>query len=307
MLKVLVTGGAGFIGSHIVDMLINKSYEVCIIDNMSHGKNENVNEKAKLYKIDIRDFKVIDIFKKEKPDYVIHEAAQICVSNSVKNPVEDAETNIIGTINILEGCKIAGVKKIIYPASAAVFGNPKYLPIDEKHPLDMISPYGISKHTVEHYLSVYKYLYGIDYVCLRCSNVYGPRQDSSGEGGVISIFCEKLKTKEVPMIYGNGEQIRDFVYVEDVAKANIMALESDKSGIYNVSTNTKTTINELLTCIEKIFNINIKPVYLSERAGDIKNSYMSYDKIYKELGWKPEIQLKDGIANIKKWLEINKK
>jgi len=299
-MKVLVTGGAGFIGSHIVDMLIDKNYEVCIIDNMSHGKKENVNSKATLYKMDIRDSKVIDIFQIEKPDYVIHEAAQICVNNSIINPIEDAEINIIGTINVLEGCKVAKVKKIIYPASAAIFGNPKYLPIDENHPLDMISPYGVSKHTVEHYLSVYKHLYGIDYVCLRYSNVYGPRQDSSGEGGVVSIFCDKLRKRETPIIYGDGKQIRDFVYVRDVARANIMALESGKSGIYNVCTNTKTTVNELLICMEKNLNVNIEPIYAQERVGDIKNSYMSYDKIHKEFGWKPRFRLEDGIIEISK-------
>jgi UDP-glucose 4-epimerase len=305
-MKVIVTGGAGFIGSHIVDMLVEKNYEVCIIDDMSHGKQENVNNKAMLYKMDIRNSKIIDVFRKEKPDYVIHEAAQICVNNSIINPIEDAEINIIGTINVLEGCKTAGVKKIIYPASAAIFGNPKYLPIDENHPLDMISPYGVSKHTVEHYLRVYKYLYGIDYVCLRYSNVYGPRQDSSGEGGVVSIFCDKLRKRETPIIYGDGEQIRDFVYVRDVARANIMALESGKSGIYNVCTNTKTTVNKLLMCMEKNLNVNIQPMYAEERVGDIKNSYMSYDKIHKEFGWKPQYKLIDGIKNHLKFLSIGK-
>ncbi|OAA94202.1 NAD-dependent epimerase/dehydratase family protein [Clostridium coskatii] len=308
-MKVLVTGGAGFIGSHIVDTMIEKGYEVCIIDNMSHGKERNINNEAKLYKMDIRDSKVIDIFQIEKPDYVIHEAAQICVNNSITNPVEDAEINIIGTINVLEGCKNAGVKKIIYPASAAIFGNPKYLPIDENHPLGMISQYGVTKHAVEHYLRVYKYLYGIDYVCLRYSNVYGPRQDSSGEGGVVSIFCDKVRKGETPIIYGSGQQIRDFVYVKDVVRANIMALESEKSGIYNVCTNTKITINELLICIEKIFNVDIDPRHVKERKGDIRDSYMSYEKIYKELGWKPQYKLIDGINGIKnhlKFLSIDK-
>lgn len=242
-MKVLVTGGAGFIGSHIVDQLIEEGYEVCIIDNMSHGKKENINKNAKFYKIDIRDKEIINIFKKEKPDYVIHEAAQISVQNSMINPIEDAEINILGSINILEACRKVNVKKIIYPASAAIFGEPEYLPIDESHPLNMISSYGVSKHTVEHYLKVYKELYGINYSILICSNVYGPRQDSSGEGGVVSIFFDKILKGQVPTIFGDGEQVRDFVYVKDVVMANSMMLKTDKCGIYNLCTNTKTTIN----------------------------------------------------------------
>lgn len=299
-MKVLVTGGAGFIGSHTVDMLINKNYEVCIIDNMSHGRKENINSKAKFYNMDIRDSKIIDIFKKERPYYVIHEAAQISVSNSITNPIEDAEINILGTINILEACRTVGVKKIIYPASAAIFGEPKYLPIDEKHPLDMISPYGVSKHTVTHYLNVYKELYGIEYVCLIYSNVYGPRQDPSGEGGVVAIFCDKLMRNERPIIYGDGEQIRDFIYVKDVARVNILALELNKSGIYNVCTKTKTSINELLKSIENNFSLDVKPIYTKARPGDIRESYMTYDRIYGELGWKPEFKLNDGISKISK-------
>ncbi|MEY8764353.1 MULTISPECIES: NAD-dependent epimerase/dehydratase family protein [Clostridium] len=300
-MKVLVTGGAGFIGSHIVDMLIDNDYEVCIVDNMSHGEKQNINSKAKVYKVDIRSPKLKEVFQIEKPDYVIHEAAQICVNNSLINPLEDADINIMGTINILESCKTVNVKKIIYPASAAIFGNPKYLPIDEKHPLDMISPYGVSKHTVEHYLNVYKYLYGIDYICLRYSNVYGPRQDSSGEGGVVSIFFDRLKKGKTPVIYGNGKQIRDFVYVEDVARANMMSLESHKSGMYNVCTNVKTTVNKLLECIEKILNVNVQPIHLESRKGDIRDSYMSYDKIYEELGWKPKYKLDMGIRKIENY------
>jgi len=168
----------------------------------------------------------------------------------------------------------------------------------------MISPYGVSKHTVEHYLSVYKELYGIDYVCLRYSNVYGPRQNSSGEGGVVAIFCDKLSRNERPTIYGNGEQIRDFVYVKDVARANIMALESSKSGTYNVCTNIKTTVNELLMCMEENYNVDIAPIYIEERSGDIRDSYMSYDKIYDELRWKPEWNVEMGINEVIKNYEL---
>ncbi|WP_160683806.1 SDR family oxidoreductase [Clostridium sp. C2-6-12] len=294
-MKILVTGGAGFIGSNTVDMLIDNDFEVCVIDNLSHGKKENINSKAKFYKADIRDEAIFEILKNEKPDIVIHNAAQISVPNSINDPIEDASINIMGTINIIEAARTCGVKKIIYPASAAIFGEPQYLPVDEKHPLNMISPYGITKHTVEHYLYVYKQLYNIDYTVLRYSNVYGPRQDSSGEGGVVSIFCEKLLRNEAPNIYGDGEQIRDFVYVKDVAKANLIAIKSNGSEIYNVCTNSRTTVNSLFYCIAEILGKNIKPIYALEREGDIKNSYMSYDKIQEELGWKPEYSLENGI------------
>lgn len=305
-MKVIVTGGAGFISSHVVDLLIDNNYEVCIIDNLTHGSVKNINKKAKFYEMDIRDAKLKEIFQIEKPDYVIHNAAQISVPASIDDPMNDASINIMGTINVLEACSSVNVKKIIYPASAAIFGEPSYLPIDEAHPLEMLSPYGVTKHTVEHYLKVYKGLYNIDYVALRCANVYGPRQDSSGEGGVIAIFCEKLLKDEIPYIYGDGNQIRDFVYVKDVAKAYLMALNSDISGIYNVSTNVKITINELFKIINKLLNKNISCIYTDERKGDIRESYMTYDKIEKKIGWKPETSITEGLeetlsyyANIK--------
>ncbi len=295
-MKVIITGGAGFIGSNIADLLIDKGLEVVIIDNLSHGKKQNINPKAKFYNCDIRDSKILEIFQKEKPQVLIHEAAQISVPNSVDDPINDASINIIGTLNLLEACRKTGVKRVIYPASAAIFGEPEYLPIDEKHPLNMMSGYGVTKHTVEHYLSVYKSLYGIDYVALRYANVYGPRQDSSGEGGVVAIFSEKLIKNEIPYIYGDGQQIRDFVYVKDVAKANFMALTSGDNEIFNVSTNQKISINDLLNVVNSALGRNIKAVYTDERPGDIRNSYMSYDKIKNALGWTPDYNLEAGIA-----------
>ncbi|ENK1242702.1 NAD-dependent epimerase/dehydratase family protein [Clostridium botulinum] len=294
-MKVLVTGGAGFIGSHIVDLLIEEGYNVVVVDNLYHGKLENINPKAKFYRADIRDRYIKNIFNKEKPDYIIHQAAQINVANSINYPILDAEINILGTINILDACKNNDVKKIIYPASAAIFGEPKYLPIDEKHPLNMISPYGVSKHTVEHYLYVYNKLYGINYVSLRFSNVYGPRQDFSGEGGVISIFCNRMASGKRPIIFGNGEQVRDFIYVKDVAKATLLAMESDENGIFNACSNIQTSINQLVEVINKIINKNLKPIYFENRKGDIKFSYMSYEKIKKHLDWEPKYNIEDGI------------
>ncbi|MCR3759854.1 NAD-dependent epimerase/dehydratase family protein [Clostridium felsineum] len=294
-MNILVTGGAGFIGTHVVNMLLEDGHKVSVIDNMVHGNGSNLPKNVPLYKMDIVDSSIEDAFKIEKPEIVIHNAAQISVAHSVKDPIYDAKVNVLGSVNILEMCKKYGVKKVIYPASAAIFGEPKYLPIDEKHPLDMISQYGITKHTVEHYLSVYKELYGINYTVLRYSNVYGPGQDSSGEGGVVSIFAEKLLKGESLCIYGNGEQVRDFVYVKDVAKANLYALNSLHNEIYNVCTNTRITINHLAELMCSVQGEKVDIIHIGERAGDIFESYMSYDKINSACGWKPEYDLKSGI------------
>ena len=294
-MKILVTGGAGFIGSHIVDEYISLGHEVCVIDNMSHGKDRNVNLKAKLYKIDIRDKNIKNIFEKEKFDVVCHQAAQISVPNSVINPFEDADINIIGTLNILECCKDFGVKKVIYPASAAIFGEPVYLPVDEKHPLKMQCGYGVTKHTVEHYLEVYNKLYGIKYTSFRYANVYGPRQDATGEGGVVAIFSEKFLVNEAPCIFGDGEQTRDFVYVKDVAKANAIALNELDNELYNVATNYEISVNHLFDMFNKITGANLRPIYKEERIGDIKNSYMSYNKIKEACGWTPKYSLEEGL------------
>lgn len=301
-----MTGGAGFIGSHTVDLLIKNDYEVCVIDNLAHGKKSNINSKAKFYKIDIRDKGILDILKNEKPEFIVHNAAQISVFKSIENPIDDADININGTLNILEAARKTDVKKIIYSASAAIFGEPEYLPIDEKHSLNMISNYGVSKHTVEHYLKVYKKLYDMDYIILRYSNVYGPRQDSSGEGGVVAIFCEKIIKNESPYIFGDGTQTRDFVYVKDVARANLMAIKSNKIGVFNVCTNTKISVKKLFYCIKNIIdNKDIKPIYTGERYGDIKNSYMSYKKILNEIGWSPEYNIVKGLKETIKFYSQN--
>ncbi|MBU5590814.1 SDR family oxidoreductase [Clostridium sp. MSJ-4] len=294
-MKVLVTGGAGFIGSHLVDRLIELEHQVVIVDDLSHGKREYINPKARFYNVDIRSKDLEKIFSEEKPEVVFHEAAQISVPKSLDNPIMDAEINIIGTINLLECSKKHNVRKIIYPASAAIFGEPEYLPIDEKHPLNMISGYGITKHTVEHYLQVYSVLYGIEYTVLRYANVYGPRQDSTGEGGVVSIFCERMLEGQKIYIFGDGEQTRDFVYVKDVVDANILAMNNLKNDIFNVCTNSKISVNNLFDLISSIIDDSLKPIYGEERHGDIRHSYMTFEKIRNKGNWEPKYSLEEGI------------
>jgi len=294
-MKVLVTGGAGFIGSNIADLLIENGYEVVIVDNLSTGKEEFINKKAIFYKKDITDDDLCEIFKKERPDYVIHQAAQIDVQKSIANPVFDAKVNILGTVNLLECCRKSDVKKVVYASSAAVYGNPEYLPIDERHRINPISSYGISKHTAEHYFEVYSQLYDLKYTILRYANVYGIRQDPKGEGGVISIFIDKMLKGERPIIFGDGKQTRDFVYVKDVAKANLLALKRGDNEVVNISTNKPTSINELVEIMNKIMNTSLKPIYTEPRKGDIIHSYLDNKKALEVLGWTPEYSLEEGL------------
>ena len=225
---VLVTGGAGFIGSHIVDLLIKNNYKVVIVDDLSSGREQNVNKKARFYKLDITDQKdLAEVFKQEKPDYVCHEAAQISVSFSVRDPLLDAQTNILGSLNLLQCCVNYQVKGIVFASSGGtIYGEPEHFPIYEDYPFMPQSPYGISKVAVEHYLDFYQKNYHLPYVALRYGNVYGPRQDPYGEAGVIAIFIEKMLKGEIPTINGDGEYIRDYIYVEDVAHANLLALQN---------------------------------------------------------------------------------
>jgi UDP-glucose 4-epimerase len=294
-MKVLVTGGAGFIGSHIVDLLLSEGHEVAVIDSLVHGKMENLNPGAQFHQLDIRDKAVREVFEDFRPDVLIHEAAQIKVPNSIKDPIYDAEVNIIGTLNLLEACREFKVRKVIYPATAAMFSEPQYLPIDELHPLSMMSGYGVSKHVVEHYLEVYHKLYGIDYTVFRYSNVYGPRQDSTGEGGVVAIFCETMIKGVVPEIYGDGTQTRDFIYVKDVAKANVVAINALDNSIYNCCTGVEVSVNELYRTIAGNLAFEHEPIQKAPREGDIYRTFMTYRKLNDAIGWAPSYDLENGV------------
>ena len=297
-MNVLVTGGAGFIGSNIVDGLIEEGYNmnVVVVDNLSTGKREFVHNDAQFYELDINSSKLEEIIREENITHVIHQAAQIDVQKSIKDPEFDARNNILGMLNLLECCRSCNVEKIVYASSAAVYGDPDYLPLDEEHPIKAMSPYGISKHTPEHYLRMYKHLYNIDYTILRYSNVYGPRQDPKGEGGVVSIFVDRMLEGERPVIYGDGEQTRDFVYVGDVVKANIRALNNGDNELVNISCNTKDSVNDLFQYINEILSAEMNPVYESARDGDIRHSIMDNLRAKEILNWEPEYNLRSGLA-----------
>lgn len=307
-MKVLVTGGAGFIGSHIVDQLVQENHKVVIVDNFSTGKRENVNQGAKVYRCDITNEKALDeVFKTEKPEIVMHHAAQINVQNSLTNPNLDAKVNIVGTVNVLQSCVRHHAKKIIYPSSAAVYGEPQYLPVDEEHVLNPLSPYGISKHTPEHYIKMAKDLFNLEYSILRYANVYGPRQDAQGEGGVVSIFIDQLLNGEPIMIFGDGQQTRDFIYVEDIAAANLLAMEKGSNEIINISMNSQTSVKDLLDDIFVLNNTLINPEYKPERQGDIRHSYLNNNKAIQHLGWRPQYTLYDGLDKTLRYYKIDHK
>lgn len=296
----LITGGAGFIGSHLADELIKIGRRVVIVDNLSSGKRENVNKKAVFYKMDILDPKLSDIFRKEKPNIVFHYAAQIDVRKSTKDPVNDARINILGTLNVLENCKNFKVNKIIFASSVGVYGEPEFLPTKENHPLSPISPYPIAKLTAEKYLSYYQSI-GLNFVALRYSNIYGPRQSSSGEGGVISIFIDNLLNKKNSIIYGDGEQTRDFLYVADAVGAVILALKAPLGSIYNVGTGEGTSINKLYKLISRNVGSAIRPKKSQPRSGEIKKSRLDFSKIKKELNWIPKYSLDEGLSKTIEW------
>lgn len=302
-MKILVTGGAGFIGSHLVDGFIENGHEVIIVDDLMTGIMDNVNKKAKFYKCDITSKELENVFKENKDiDVVVHHAAHISIRNSLEKPIFDANINIIGSLNILELCKKYNVKKIVYASSGgAVYGEPEYLPCDEKHVINPISHYGVSKHTVEHYLWLYKYLYKIDYAILRYANIYGPRQDPRCEAGVISIFLENLLNGKECQIFGDGKQTRDFVYVKDVVEANLLALY--KSGLFNISSNTQTSVNEIYALLVEIMNIDSKPVYSDEVPGDLREIYLDYSSANKLLKWNPKDGIKEGLKETVEWFK----
>jgi UDP-glucose 4-epimerase len=296
-MKVLVTGGAGFIGSHVVDTLISHGHEVSVVDDLSTGRLSNLNPEATFYKMDIRSPRLSEVFERERPDYVNHHAAQMDVRRSVVDPIFDADVNILGSINVIECAKRFQIKRFVYISTGgAVYGEPEYLPCDEAHPINPICQYGASKHTVEHYLYMYNQLYGLDYVVLRYPNVYGPRQDPHGEAGVVAIFAGQMLRGEQALINGDGEQQRDFVYVGDCARANLLALQTKNApAIYNLGSGQGTSVNQVFTALKNITGYSLPEVHGPAKLGETSRIYLDATKARHELDWVPTVNLDEGL------------
>ena len=296
-MKILVTGGAGFIGSHVADAYIEQGHEVVIVDNLSTGTRENVNAGARFVKMNIHDKEIYELFQQEKFDVVNHHAAQMDIRLSVADPVYDATNNIIGTINLLQAAVKNGVKKIIFISSGgAIYGEQDYFPADEEHATRPLSPYGIAKLTGEKYIYFYHHVYNLNYVILRYANVYGPRQSPRGEAGVVAIFSSKLLTGEQPIINGDGLQTRDYVYVGDVVDANVNALDYQDNNYFNIGTGIETNVNELFGRINHITYANAKIAHGPAQAGEQLRSVLNFDKAKQLLNWQPKTSLEDGLV-----------
>lgn len=294
-MRITVTGGAGFIGSHLVDRLIEDGHTVQVIDNLYTGNKEFVHSKAQFVELDIRDPKLYSVLEEFRPDYIFHEAAQTEVSTSMSDPMLDCDINLMGVINLLNAAVKLDIKKFLMPSSAAVYGNLDTLPLNENMIGNPSSFYGLTKLTTEHYLRIYHEAFGLPYVCYRYSNVFGPRQGNGGEGGVISIFAKAIVQDSPIIIYGDGKQTRDFIYVDDVVEANILGMQHQVIGIYNVSTGISSSVNLLVDEFRNISGKDIEVVYDKPRLGDIRDSVLATDKSEKGLLFTAKYNLHDGL------------
>ncbi|EEG77184.1 NAD-dependent epimerase/dehydratase [Dethiobacter alkaliphilus AHT 1] len=296
MLKVLVTGGAGFIGSHIVDLLIQKGYEVVVVDNLVTGSKSNVNAHAVFYEVDILHPQIDEVIKKEAPEVILHQAALVFVQQSIKDPLADGTVNTIGTLNLLRSAHLNNVGRFIYASTCAVYGDAQGRVATEDDPVSPISFYGASKYMGEMYVRLFYDLYKLDYTILRYANVYGPRQQPHGEGGVIPIFMQNMKKEISPTIFGTGLQSRDFIYVQDVATANLLAIAKGKQQTLNIGTGVATSIYDLHQHINEILGRNLPAQYKPELMGDVKHIALNPERAQKELNWKTGYSLKKGLA-----------
>jgi len=301
-MKILVSGGAGFIGSHVADALLIKGHEVHIVDNLSGGFEKNVPEKATFHKMDIRDEQIQKLWAEENFSVLYHLAAQMDVRKSVADPKFDADVNVKGFLNLMEAGRKNGLEKTIFSSTGgAIYGEPEYAPQDENHPLKPLSPYGITKRVSELYLFFYEKTHGIDWISLRYGNVYGPRQSPHGEAGVIAIFTECMLQNQQAFINGDGKQTRDYVFVKDVVQANIKALQHDKNDIFNVGTGTETDVETLFQEIQRLTETTIEQKHADAKPGEQKRSVLSTEKIQDELGWQQNYNIKEGLYETVKW------
>jgi UDP-glucose 4-epimerase len=297
-MKIMVTGGAGFIGSHVVDVLIDAGHEVVVVDSLwerGGGKMEHVNPKARFYKVDVRDKALNEVFEKERPHMICHHAAQHSVKISVEDPVHDADVNILGLINLLNCATRFKTQKIIFASSGATYGVVGHMPIREDTPQRPVSPYGITKMATEHYLRVWKDIYDLDYTLLRYGNVYGPRQDPKGEAGVIAIFASAILNNQSLRIDWDGEQQKDYVFVRDVAQANLLALERGAGEAFCIATEQEVSVNTLYRSLANIIGHEVEIIRAPKRPGDIYLTYFDCSKAHQQLGWQAKVSMPEGL------------
>lgn len=303
-MRMLLTGGAGFIGSHIADAFIADGHIVHILDNLSSGSPENLHREAILHKMDVRNPDVVDLFERHQFDVLCHHAAQIDVRASVRVPAHDVDVNVGGLLNLMEAGRRNGLKKVILASTGgAIYGEPAYVPQDEQHPARPLSPYGINKLVSEHYLYFYEQTYGISYTALRYANVYGPRQNAHGEAGVVAIFTEAFLDGKQPVIFGDGEQTRDFVYVGDVVEANRCALQQQSSGSFNIGTGIETSINEIYAHLSHHAGIGLPARHAPGKPGEQRRSVLDYGLAFRTIGWAPQKTIREGLLETMNWFK----
>jgi UDP-glucose 4-epimerase len=296
-MRVLVTGGAGFIGSWIVDAYLAAGHEVTVVDDLSTGKRKHVHSSVRFHHLDIRDARLLNVFAQDQPEVVCHQAARISVREALEKPLLYAEVNVIGSLNLLECCRRHNVRKVIYASTGgAVYGEPRTLPVSEDHPINPLDPYGASKHHVEHYLQLYQANFGITYTVLRYPNVYGPRQNADGEAGVVAIFASEMLNGGQPVINGNGEQERDFVYVSDVAQANVLALEQGDGDVFNIGSGAGCSVNRIFELLASLSGYDGPIINGPSKQGEVFKIYLDAALARKGLGWMPKVTLEDGLA-----------
>ncbi|MHB1414413.1 MAG: NAD-dependent epimerase/dehydratase family protein [Chloroflexota bacterium] len=301
-MKILVTGGAGFIGSHVAEAYAKAGHDVVVVDDLSTGKADNLPANIPLHRVDIRSTSLQEVFETERPEVVNHHAAQMSVNVSVREPRRDADINISGSLNLIDCCLRYDVKKFVYISTGgAAVGEPQYLPVDEAHPVNPLCPYGVTKHTVEHYLFLYRQMTGLDYTILRYPNVYGPRQDPLGEAGVIAIFAGQMLRGEQVRINGSGEQERDYVHVSDLARANIFALAAPAGEMYHTGSGIGTSVNQLFSMLAEITGYQREPFHGPSLPGEVFKIYLDSRKVERDLGWQAAVGLAAGLRQTVNW------
>lgn len=295
-MKILVTGGAGFIGSHVAEAYVAAGHDVVVVDDLSSGKPHQVPKGARFVQMDVRDPKIREVFAAERPELLNHHAAQMDVRRSVADPRFDADVNIMGLLNLLEAGREHGLKRVLFASSGgAAYGEQDEFPAPETHKLEPVSPYGVSKRASELYLSCYRAMYGLEYVAMRYANVYGPRQDPHGEAGVVAIFAVKLLSGERPTINGDGKQTRDYVFVGDLVRANVALAQHDYVGPLNFGTGIETDVNQLFGHIRDACGVDVPEQHGPAKPGEQRRSVISPALAGKVIGWRPEVTLADGI------------